>query len=80
MPRVSTVTGSERICRIGLMDMLMSDRMSAKNAMPTQDALLLKISMPGTSHTAAATEMAVTIQRMMKFISASFSCGPIMSK
>ena len=54
--------------------------MSAKNTMPTQDALLLKISMPGTSHTAAATEMAVTIQRMMKFISASFSCGPIMSK
>ena len=56
MPRVSTVTGSERICRIGLMDMLMSDRMSAKNAMPTQDALLLKISMPGTSHTAAEAE------------------------
>ena len=80
MPRVSTVTGSDSTCKIGLMDMFTSDRMSANSAMPTHEAPPLMISMPGTIHTAAATAMAVTIQRIMKFMITSFSSGPIMSK
>lgn len=48
--------------------------------MPTQDSPVLTISMPGTIHTAAPTAMAVTIQRIMKFMITSFSSGFIMSK
>ena len=64
-----------RICRIGLMDMLMSDRMSAKNTMPTRMRCCSR-SRCRHEPTAAATEMAVTIQRMMKFISALLFLWP----
>lgn len=58
--------GSERICSIGLMDMLMSERISAKMTMPIHAESPPISSMPGTSHTAAATAIAETNQRNRK--------------
>ena len=65
--------GSESICRIGLMEMSISERNSAKMTMPTQAESPPMISMPGMSHTAAATAMAVTIQRIRNDMATPFT-------
>ena len=60
---------------MGLMEIFTSDKMRAKTAMPAHAAPPPMKVNPGTSHTAAATATAVTIQRMMKLIASPFSTG-----
>ena len=67
IPSVRHVMGRLSAWAMGLMLMLMSDRIRPTSATATH-ALAPSTSMPGTSHTAAPTAMAVTSQRMMKFI------------
>ena len=65
--------GRLRTCKSGLMDMLSSERSSDRIITPAQVSMVEAISIPGTSQTAAATAMAVTIQRRMNFMATSWS-------
>ena len=70
---VITLMGRLSSCMIGLMLMLISDRMRPKMAMPTHASVPPRSSMPGTIHTATPTATAVTSQRMIKFMTCSLT-------
>ena len=74
-PSTERVMGRLSSCNKGLT--LMSIRASARliMAMATQLSVAPITAMPGTSHTAAATAMAVTSQRTMKFMTNPFGFG-----
>ena len=77
MPSVITLMGRLSTCMMGLMLMLISDRIKPKMAMPTHASVPPSRSMPGTIHTATPTAIAVTSQRMMKFMGRSLTCDDI---